>query len=267
MEVLRRGASASVRLALRSQAMRLQSQLLPSLRSRPSTLLQVRALHTNPRRPSTFRLSELRARIGRRWKSSEADAAIETKPDSKLSLSQRLKKMSREYGWAAIYVYLGLSALDFPFCFLAVKWLGTETIGHWEHVIVSNVKSFLPWFSSDPPQGASTDAVNQQAHQRILEEGQTYTVEDHGYKEALRANTGSDASIWTQLALAYAIHKSFIFIRIPLTAAVLPKVVKTLRGWGYNIGRPSTKAISGRSSKSSGKTGVNTKGSGVKPDD
>lgn len=44
-------------------------------------------------------------------------------------------------------------------------------------------------------------------------------------------------AIWTQLALAYAVHKSFIFFRIPLTAAVLPKVVKTLRSWGYNVGR------------------------------
>jgi hypothetical protein len=69
--------------------------------------------------------------------------------------------------------------------------------------------------------------------------------------------------IWTQLALAYAVHKSFIFIRVPLTAAILPKVVKTLRGWGYNIGKmPSRKAVTAGSG-----TGVNTKGSGVKPPD
>lgn len=41
----------------------------------------------------------------------------------------------------------------------------------------------------------------------------------------------------TQLALAYAIHKSFIFIRVPLTAAVTPKVVKVLRSWGWQIGK------------------------------
>jgi len=33
-------------------------------------------------------------------------------------------------------VYLGLSALDFPFCFLGVRWLGTERIGHWEHIVI-----------------------------------------------------------------------------------------------------------------------------------
>ena len=77
--------------------------------------------------------------------------------------------------------------------------------------------------------------------------------------------------LWTQLALAYAIHKSFIFIRVPLTAAVTPKVVKTLRGWGWNIGKmPSRKGAKGAINSGSGSTGsgtgINTKGTGVKPD-
>jgi hypothetical protein len=46
----------------------------------------------------------------------------------------------------------------------------------------------------------------------------------------------------TQLALAYAIHKSFIFIRVPLTAAITPKVVKVLRSWGWQIGKKTKKA-------------------------
>ncbi|KAI9840998.1 MAG: hypothetical protein M1837_001073 [Sclerophora amabilis] len=62
-----------------------------------------------------------------------------------------------------------------------------------------------------------------------------------GVEEAEERNTSIDASIWTQLALAYAIHKSFIFIRVPLTAAVTPKVVKVLRGWGWDIGKRKPK--------------------------
>lgn len=48
-------------------------------------------------------------------------------------------------------------------------------------------------------------------------------------------------AIWSQLGLAYLVHKSLIFFRVPLTAAVLPKVVKTLRSWGYNIGKRKPK--------------------------
>lgn len=59
-----------------------------------------------------------------------------------------------------------------------------------------------------------------------------------------RCETPADTvvAIWTQLALAYAIHKSFIFVRVPLTAAVTPKIVKVLRGWGWNIGKRKPKA-------------------------
>ncbi len=96
----------------------------------------------------------------------------------------------------------------------------------------------------------------------MLEEDETYVVADHGYREAKQAADRSNASLWTQLVLAYAIHKSFIFIRVPLTAAVTPKVVKTLRGWGWNIGK-----MPKRGKGVSEKSGVNTKGSGVKPDD
>ena len=50
-------------------------------------------------------------------------------PTESLSLSARLKKLSREYGWTAVGIYLALSVLDFPFCFLLVRTVGTEKIG------------------------------------------------------------------------------------------------------------------------------------------
>jgi hypothetical protein len=40
-----------------------------------------------------------------------------------------MRKLSREYGWSALGVYLGLTAIDFPFCYLLVRYLGTERIG------------------------------------------------------------------------------------------------------------------------------------------
>jgi hypothetical protein len=61
-----------------------------------------------------------------------ADAAPKdgsTAGEQSLSLSARLKKLSREYGWTAAGVYLALSVLDFPFCFLLVRTVGTEKIG------------------------------------------------------------------------------------------------------------------------------------------
>jgi len=57
-------------------------------------------------------------------------------------IKARLQKLSREYGWVALGVYFGLSLLDFPFCFLAVRLAGPERIGQIEHAILTNVKSY-----------------------------------------------------------------------------------------------------------------------------
>ncbi|QDS76574.1 hypothetical protein FKW77_007012 [Venturia effusa] len=155
-------------------------------------------------------------------------------PEPALSLSQRLKKLSREYGWSALGVYLALSALDFPFCFLAVRMLGTDRIGRWEHNVVDAfwkvVRIPFPTLGKKELEAGTGDiAVGESS------EGGSWGTAD--VKQAEADNAGADATIWTQLALAYAIHKSFIFVRVPLTAAILPKVVKTLRGWGWNIGK------------------------------
>ena len=64
----------------------------------------------------------------------------------------------------------------------------------------------------------------------------------HGILEVGNNELTCRVAIWTELALAYAIHKSFIFIRLPATAAITPRVVKKLRSWGYNIGKRTPKS-------------------------
>ncbi|KAH7389665.1 hypothetical protein DE146DRAFT_173398 [Phaeosphaeria sp. MPI-PUGE-AT-0046c] len=154
-------------------------------------------------------------------------------PEPALSLSQRLKQLSREYGWTAVGVYFALSILDFPFCFLAVRLLGTDRIGHYEDAIKHAFWSAVRL--AFPDAGKKAPAIAEDVAEATAREG------DIGALEAA-VKSGADASIWTQLGLAYLVHKSFIFIRVPLTAAVLPKVVKTLRSWGYNIGKKKPKS-------------------------
>jgi hypothetical protein len=173
-------------------------------------------------------------------------------PEPVLSLSQRLKALSREYGWTAVGVYLALSALDFPFCFLAVRLLGTERIGHYEDAIKSAFWSVVQL--AFPDAGKKSKAVSEDIAQATAREGDIGAVEaaELAIKSGADAckfplyyqdstATHDDAAIWTQLGLAYIVHKSFIFVRVPLTAAVLPKVVKTLRSWGYNVGKKKPK--------------------------
>ncbi|KYK60364.1 hypothetical protein DCS_01501 [Drechmeria coniospora] len=181
-------------------------------------------------------------------------SASGSKAEEKLSLRDRLKKLSREYGWSAVGVYLALSVLDFPFCFLLVRVVGTDKIGAYvpdtpaqvtdkmmtgkiEQRVVSSVSSVVP------------ESVREKLHEywRSIKGVETQTLGDDyisetvemagwGLEEAQERNQ-EEASLATQLALAYAIHKSFIFLRVPLTAAVTPRIVKVLRSWGWNIGK------------------------------
>ncbi|KAK4153209.1 hypothetical protein C8A00DRAFT_15553 [Chaetomidium leptoderma] len=159
--------------------------------------------------------------------------------EASLSLRERLRKLSREYGWAAVGIYLSLSVLDFPFCFLLVRTVGTEKIAHLEHVVVSNAQKVIPervqtWWLE------YRQAAKKAERERTGETGELEIL-GHGVEEAEKRSKQEGASLATQLALAYAIHKSFIFIRVPLTAAVTPKVVKVLRSWGWQIGKKVTK--------------------------
>lgn len=178
-----------------------------------------------------------------------AKTAAEKEPTG---LSARLKKLSREYGWSAVGVYFALSVLDFPFCFLLVRIVGTDRIGALEHWIMGYIKKVIPdsveeWWQN----------YRQSVKQAEIENLGNDDISEHiemagwGVEEAERRNKGPEASLGTQLALAYAIHKSFIFLRVPLTAAVTPKVVKKLRSWGWNIGKRRSKPVAGASSSSS----------------
>ena len=174
-----------------------------------------------------------------------------------------------------------MSILDFPFCFLLVRIVGTDRIGilkqrqssayavhangfagALEHYVVSNAKKVIPenvktWWHDY--RTAMKNAEKENIGNDDISEGvemATWGVEEaeaRNKAEASKSDNKPDASGWlsltryfnpglgTQLALAYAIHKSFIFIRVPLTAAVTPKVVKVLRSWGWNIGKRASK--------------------------
>ena len=82
-------------------------------------------------------LQSFRSRV-RHNSSSSKPPAQESRPPPSLGLSARFKELSRKYGWAAVGVYFALSAVDFPFCYLAVRWLGTDRIAIAEHFVVKN---------------------------------------------------------------------------------------------------------------------------------
>lgn len=222
----------------------------------PQTAFRLRSQNrvSSPGLPS-WRTSPIRRTRGLRYNSNNTKPSIPEYASTKsLSLSGRFKELSRRYGWAAVGVYFFLSALDFPFCFLAVRLLGTERIARAEHFVVENFWKAVGALGLDMRQkdvvavpAASGTAAGVQAGEEMAEQTGVHAGHDNAsmYKlqpELSGGHTDTDrAGIWTQLLLAYGVHKSLIFFRVPLTAAVTPKIVKWLRARGWNIGK--TKAV------------------------
>jgi hypothetical protein len=144
--------------------------------------------------------------------SSSGSSATKEKPT--------IKQLIRKYGYSALGVYLAISSVDLPLSFLFVHSMGQEQILAWEN-------SVRQYFGYEP---------------KVITPPTTSTAEsvaDNNMFAAVSAWLGP--TFWTEFGIAYALHKSLIFIRVPLTAAATPAVVKLLQKWGFNIGKKVAK--------------------------
>lgn len=146
-----------------------------------------------------------------------------------------IKALVKEYGYSALGVYFLLSMLDLPICYAIVHSAGKEQIQVYEN----KVKQYFGFGKTD------------EELQRIQE---IQKIEEQHEKEAGIVSSKDEGMFswfsWTEFAIAYGIHKSvFIFVRVPLTAAITPSIVKMLRGWGFQIGKKTVPALGVQATK------------------
>lgn len=215
-----------------------RSRLLPTrLAARASPLVTSRTLTTSfglsplrtprlPHRPSPS-FAPLRLTLRRL-----ATTAPPPPPSSAdLSLSQRLKKLFRTHGWSALVIYLALSLADFSLTFLLVYSVGADKVREAEDWVLDA----LGWRRKDGEPGKIRRAVEGWKEQHPGRERKPkpttplpvplatdVVVEKNGY-----------SAIATTAVLAYAIHKTLLLpVRIGITVAITPKIVRALQGWG-----------------------------------
>ncbi len=188
--------------------------------STPSAQLGLRSLSTS--RPALLEASLRRSSQGgkssnEQAKAEQAEQAEEADSDApppKASLRERLKFLTRRYGWWALGVYLAASSVDFSLTFLAIHLLGADHIRSLE----AQVRSSLG-----------------------LEQRHDDPDNQDGKKQ-----TGS-STIWTEAVLAYTIHKTLLLpVRVAFTAAVTPSFVKWLVRMGWARANHQVKAQVGR---------------------
>ena len=148
-----------------------------------------------------------------------------TPPPQGPSKPKSLKHLMKEYGYAGLGVYLGLSFIDLPICYVMVHSMGKEQIEYYEN----KVKQAFGFGVSDEELQKKHE-INR--IEEMNEQSDSESTNENGSFFTMLLSQFS----WTEFAIAYGIHKSLIFIRLPITAAITPGIVKILRNWGFKIG-------------------------------
>ena len=135
-----------------------------------------------------------------------------------------IRALVKEYGYSALGVYLGLSLIDLPICYIMVHSMGREKIEYYEN----KIKQTFGFGISDE------DLKHKQSIDKIhdsIDNPQVQTQENPSIMHKILTLFSL-----AEFAIAYGIHKSLLIVRVPITAAITPGVVNLLRRWGFRIG-------------------------------
>jgi hypothetical protein len=190
-----------------------------------------------------------------RIEKESSESAQESEPDSdpdeppkKAGLRERLRFLSRRYGWWALAVYLLASLVDLSLVFAAIHMLGADHIRDledrcrkfigvgkrelgdgetavWPVPVGTGVSSDSDGNPTANNAEAALLAAKRMEHQEIA------PVQS---KKSSSSSSGGSGTLWTEAVLAYTIHKTLLLpFRVGVTAAITPSFVKYMVKLGW----------------------------------
>jgi hypothetical protein len=174
-------------------------------------------------------------------------------PPKKATIRERLRFLSRRYGWWALGVYLLASLVDFTLVFVAIHMLGADHIRELEdrfrkylgmgkreledHEVAAWPVPLIAGGSAD---GEDSTGINNAEAARVAAQRvkrQEDVVPNAGGKASSSSSSSSSSSngtLWTEALLAYTIHKTLLLpFRVGVTAAITPSFVKYMVRLGW----------------------------------
>lgn len=181
-------------------------------------------------------------------------------PPKKATIRERLRFLTRRYGWWALGVYLLASAVDFSLVFAAIHLLGADHIrgleerlrrrlGMGDRKMEDHEVAAWPVPVVTPVEGTAKQVIsggvanNQDAARAALRrrEGDTDAYptsaspsSSTGAEKPAQDKRKGNSALWTEAVLAYTIHKTLLLpFRVGVTAAITPSFVKYLVRMGW----------------------------------
>lgn len=140
-----------------------------------------------------------------------------------------IKGLIAKYGYTSLATYLLIGAVDFAICFGVLHSLGEEAI----YLKYNNLKKNLGFEYKDEAQ------IHEECEQK-RKEAKEKRVKAHADAEAISRDSSIYETakayskelvnnyLFKEILIAYGLHKSLIFIRLPITAAITPPIYKYL---------------------------------------
>ena len=159
--------------------------------------------------------------------------------NEKKSEPHGIKGLMAKYGYSALIVYILLTCIDLPLCFLGVHSLGEEKI----KIYLNRGKQLIGM--GDPDESKVIEDVRKkQAHREAVQAENAGNVGDASRKTFNeRWQEMKDSTLLAELLIAYGIHKSLIIVRVPLTAVLTPSFVKLLKRFGIDLMKKQKKVF------------------------
>ena len=177
-------------------------------------------------------------------------------PPKKASFRERLRFLSRRYGWWALAVYLLASLADFSLVFGAIHMLGADHIRdledrfrkyigvgkremHDEEAAAWPVPMGAGVFATGgQDQGEIKHASNEEAARiaakRVQRQEDVGITARSAPSPSSSSSSGGSGTLWTEVVLAYTIHKTLLLpFRVGVTAAITPSFVKFMVKLGW----------------------------------
>lgn len=172
-------------------------------------------------------------------KSSQFDENKSKSNNGKKNEPHGIKGLMAKYGYSALIVYILLTCVDLPLCFLGVHSLGEEKI----KIYLNRGKQLIGMGEPDESK-VIQDVRRKQAHREAVQAENADKVEDASRKTFNeRWQEMKDSTLLAELLIAYGIHKSLIIVRVPLTAVLTPSFVKLLQRFGIDLMKKQKKVF------------------------
>ncbi|CAB4255082.1 similar to Saccharomyces cerevisiae YGR147C NAT2 Protein with an apparent role in acetylation of N-terminal methionine residues [Maudiozyma barnettii] len=129
-----------------------------------------------------------------------------------------IKKLMKKYGYSALVVYIGVTFISLPLCFFTVHSMGAEKIS----IYMNRGKQLFGYGE------VNDEAVIEKLKQKKLELEKQRESGTHTKWGEFKQST-----LLAEFLIAYGLHKSLVFVRIPVTAAVTPTMARLFQRWGF----------------------------------